>query len=85
MPKPARRPKKRARGRAKPESPLLDFCEIQGCNNRATERHHKLRRSAGGKDEWSNLMDICSEHHQWIHANPAESYAAGWLIRRGNG
>lgn len=73
---------KRAKGRARAKEDLAAECEIRGCTARAQERHHILRRSAGGSDFRSNTMDICSAHHAYIHANPAESYKQGWLERR---
>jgi hypothetical protein len=78
----APKPRKKKRGRARPDEPMRWRCEIDGCPNPATERHHKLRRSQGGSDDASNTADVCGVHHAWIHANPAESYEAGWLIRR---
>lgn len=53
--------------------------------------HHRLPRSAGTKakvDVLSNLVVVCgtgtSPHcHAWIHQHPAEAYATGWLMWRG--
>ena len=50
---------------------------------RMEHTHHKLRRSQGGTNDLENLMGVCSACHSWIHAHPADSYAAGYLIRRG--
>jgi hypothetical protein len=75
-------------GMARPDEPLATWCEaaIPGvCQRRAMNRHHRLRRSQGGGDEKANTMDVCGSGttgcHGAIHANPAESYAKGWLIR----
>lgn len=70
------------KGRARPGDPLAQWCEYPDCGRRATERHHKLRRSQGGTDDKGNTMDCCSIHHSEIHANPARSYENGWLIRK---
>lgn len=50
--------------------------------------HHRKLRSQASKAEvhqHSNLMVACGSGttgcHGYIHANPAESYAAGWLVR----
>jgi 5-methylcytosine-specific restriction endonuclease McrA len=72
-------------GRAEPERPLSLECQAQvavACGHWAAHRHHKLPRSAGGGDEWQNTLDVCRACHEWIHAHPADSYAAGWLVRR---
>jgi len=31
----------------------------------------------------ANLVSLCRGCHTWIHANPAESYEQGWLVRMG--
>lgn len=76
-----RRIKSKPSGRARPDEPLADRCEICG-DHRPSERHHKLRRSAGGGDEQANTMDLCGWCHREVHANPAHSYEHGYLIRR---
>ena len=45
-------------------------------------RHHKLMRSQGGDSHITNLLLVCDTHHRFIHAEPAMSYAMGWLVRR---
>lgn len=59
------------------------WCE---CSERCTDRgeviHHRLLRSQGGGHEPSNLLHLSVRHHLRVHANPAESYAQGLLIRR---
>jgi hypothetical protein len=59
-------------------------CEIahEGCTGRAEHCHHRLMRSAGGKDEAANLLAACHRCHEHIHANPALSYEHGWLQRK---
>lgn len=72
----------RNRGRARPKEPLAVFCER--CQQApATDRHHILRRSAGGTDERENTRDLCRDCHMHIHRHPTQSYAEGWLVRRG--
>ena len=45
----------------------------------ATHTHHrKLRRH--GDERPVNLMRVCADCHQEIHANPAESYEMGWMV-----
>ena len=76
---------KRAPGRARPSDPLRDWCEVGAgvCTGRATCRHHVLPRSAGGTDHRENTLDACDACHVYLHAHPTESYARGWLRRRG--
>ena len=84
IPKAPPKPKARKGGRARPDEPLALVCEAKGvicCLRPATERHHKLRRSHGGGDEATNTLDLCSQCHATIHANPEMSYRLGWLIR----
>lgn len=71
-------------GRARPDEPLADWCQIAVagvCTGRAETRHHRLRRSQGGTDEASNTLDICNADHAHIHANPGWAYRMGYLIR----
>lgn len=70
-------------GRARPNDPLRAICEIPGCRNRASERHHKLRRSQGGDDSKDNTLDVCKWHHDEIHAWPAWAYENDYLRRGG--
>ena len=43
-------------------------------------RHHRKLRSQGGGDEPSNIMLVTPLQHDWIHRNPGEAYAIGWLV-----
>jgi len=67
--------KKRSNGR----------CEAgtEVCTGKAAHVHHRLMRSQGGGHEPSLLLAVCLPCHGHIHANPAKSYEAGWLIRSG--
>jgi hypothetical protein len=53
------------------------------CTGRAVHAHHRLPRSAGGEHTAGNLLMVCHACHGFIHANPAASYDAGHLLRRG--
>lgn len=60
------------------------LCEICG-KVRATEVHHRLHRSQGGRDAASNLLHVCGwgNHtgcHGLAHSDP-ERYAAGWAVK----
>jgi 5-methylcytosine-specific restriction endonuclease McrA len=52
------------------------------CSNTARVVHHILPSSAGGTHARSNLMALCVECHDFIHAHPTVSYENGWLISR---
>ena len=45
------------------------MCQRPDCRAGGTEVHHKIFRSAGGKDEEQNLVLLCQEHHQEAHEN----------------
>jgi hypothetical protein len=56
-----------------------DVCEI--CHERRLAHfHHRLMRSSGGLGTLANGMGCCHLCHAQLHANPAESYANGWLL-----
>jgi hypothetical protein len=42
--------------------------------------HHRLRKSQGGRGTEENCLGVCAKDHAYIHANPAISYANGWLL-----
>jgi hypothetical protein len=44
--------------------------------------HHRLLKSQGGEDTDENCRVLCHECHREVHDNPAESYAAGWMLKR---
>jgi len=50
------------------------------CGTKAVHLHHrKLRRH--GDHSQANLVPLCFRCHDWAHANPAEAYETGWLVR----
>lgn len=65
----------RAFGRCEANTPACPLREHRGVHV-----HHIRRRSQGGGHDPSNLLLCCEEAHAYIHANPAESYEAGWLV-----
>ena len=66
-------------------------CEIgqPGCTGRATEAAHRVKVGMGGRKATaaahhvlSNLLHLDHHCHQRLcHANPAEAYANGWMLR----
>lgn len=59
------------------------LCEWPSCPEQATDLHHRLMRSQGGKHTVENLAALCRSHHRHIHDHPAQSYESGWLIKGG--
>lgn len=47
-----------------------DFVPSEFSGKRATEIHHILPKSLGGKDEIENLIALTREEHNEAHANP---------------
>lgn len=60
-------------------SSRLGFCARCG-QSAELELHHRKLRSRGGDDSEANLVGICRDCHGWIHANPAEATARGWMV-----
>lgn len=51
------------------------------CIGQGQKIHHRRLRRQGGGDELDNLLHVCNPCHLFIHAHPAMSYDAGWMIR----
>lgn len=49
---------------------------LVGCAG-ALHPHHRWLSGQGGPDAVWNEITVCAMHHQWIHANPAESRRLG--------
>ena len=51
--------------------------------NRATDFHHRLQRSLGGKDTAANYLHLCRRCHDRVHEQRPKDrvYETGWLIR----
>lgn len=55
-------------------------CEI--CQREpATDAHHRVNRSQGGRWEITNLLHLCRREHQHVTVNPAVAYERGWSVR----
>lgn len=61
------------------------YCEARTavCNHYAEHIHHIARRRGKQAHAVANLLDVCQPCHLHIHANPEQSYEAGWLVRSG--
>lgn len=64
----------------------LDGAVCELCFERpATEIHHRRFRSAGGHLTLpANCARLCSQDHEWVHANPTEAHTLGWIVRQGD-
>lgn len=52
-----------------------------GCNG-PLDGHEPLPRSRGGDPtDPEQVILVCRQHHDWIHAHPEASYGYGLLIR----
>ena len=86
-PKPRKRKNKKAGGKgpqgarrlvALRSGGICEFCRVA----KATEHHHRKRRTQGGKNSEANLVHLCHDcHHVKIHGNAAWAYEVGWLVR----
>jgi hypothetical protein len=43
-------------------------CFFPGCRQHASDKHHILRRSAGGQWATRNILSACRRHHDWFKA-----------------
>jgi hypothetical protein len=48
-------------------------------SRRATDSHHRMRRR-DGEHSVSNLVRLCRVCHAFVHDNPREAKAFGWII-----
>lgn len=44
--------------------------------------HHKQGRTVSDANTLAKLAALCDACHRHVHANPAESYEAGWMLKR---
>ena len=71
---------------------LVDDREMQRCARCGVviwengSRHHRKLRSRGGADAADNIILACGSGttgcHGWMHANPAEATALGYIVSR---
>lgn len=50
------------------------------CAGRAVHVHHRRRRSQGGEHSAENLLDLCTNCHNYAHANPTFGFRTGLLL-----
>ena len=69
-------------GRAMVKQRALGRCEVgitTNCRIAGPVDHHHRQRREGGDHRPSNGIAACRDCHRYIHANPAESWANGWI------
>lgn len=49
------------------------------CTGHVAHWHH--RKISGREHAVTNGLAVCDSCHRWIHANPADSYENGWLVK----
>jgi hypothetical protein len=52
-----------------PDADVIDALKAVKCEIRATNTHHRKYRSRQGTNALSNLIDLCTPCHSWIHAH----------------
>lgn len=63
-----------------------DRGECLVCGGEATDIHHRMPKGMGGTSDpdrnygLANLVSLCREDHDHVHANPGESYTNGLLV-----
>lgn len=55
-------------------------CEMCG-RAPASDAHHRVNRSQGGRWEIANLLHLCHAHHMQVTVNPAVAVGRGWSVR----
>lgn len=55
------------------------------CGKFAEDVHHRLTRSRGGdvldrEGETYHLINLCHNHHMWVHANISEATRSGLYL-----
>jgi 5-methylcytosine-specific restriction endonuclease McrA len=56
------------------------MCEV--CGKKAGQIHHKKGRFGDRLNEKEHFMAVCMACHDWIHKNPMEAYAKGYMLLR---
>jgi 5-methylcytosine-specific restriction endonuclease McrA len=83
--------KKRQRDKIYPERREQTYERAQGrceafitpqCTRQAEQIHHKAGRTGEDPHRLTNLLAVCMHCHQWIHANPSQSYSYGFMETR---
>lgn len=57
-------------------------CEFPGCTQPSSLIHHAKGRDGDLLCDAEFFRALCDPHHRHVHANPAESYESGLLVRR---
>jgi hypothetical protein len=52
------------------------------CVKAMTDPHHLAGRGGPDPHRLDNLVGLCREHHDFVHAHPAWAYEHGWMRSR---
>lgn len=75
---------------AKKLAAARDNDKCMRCAGPAVDVHHRKPRGMGGTSDparntgLANLVCLCRPCHDYVHANPAWAYEAGWLVHGWN-
>jgi hypothetical protein len=72
------------RGKAVARSRSGGRCEFddgERCTKPAYPTHHRLPHVHPRANDPEFLLDLCTPHHTWVHANSGISFAMGWRLR----
>ena len=58
--------------------PVCERCEEKA----ATQIHHRRGRVGPDLLNYREFAALCSECHEWVHANPDKAFREGWLRSR---
>lgn len=67
-------PTKARQGVRKRTNGVCDRCALHG-----NQIHHRQRRRDGGHG-LANLVLLCDTCHRWVHGNPTDAKAAGYIV-----
>lgn len=66
-----------------------DGFRCRRCLRPAADAHHRQLKGVGGTSDgarmygMANLVSLCRQCHDEVHANPEASYASGFLVHSG--
>lgn len=64
------------------EAALVSLAKVGHCWGEH-HPHHLWLQGQGGPDEPWNLIELCANHHRWVHAEVRHSRQLGLLCRSG--
>ena len=62
------------------ENPNCKRCADKGLERPANDPHHTGGRTGKRLADFSKIIALCRQCHDWVHANPREAMKAGYKI-----